>query len=240
MEVGAGAELTGDVAGEGAEIDAVGADDEGARVQLREVEEVGRQLRQPPDLLAHGADELLPLLRARILFLEQLDEAAEAEDRRSKLVRCICDELLTGAVELGQATLHFIEGPGQPPELPGEVDRDPAAEVAVGDPPCRLLDPVDPATGDLGVVVADCEGDHEPEEAADPDSVAGAVVAFDDDDPEIDDCGAAEPDPERYPGDPAAELGRPQDPHSLNRYPTPRTVNRNSGSFGSASSFSRR
>ena len=148
-------------------------------VELGEVEEVGGQLRQPLDLLAHRAHELGPLLGARVLVLEQLDEAAEAEDRRPQLVRGVGDELLAGAVELGQAALHFVEGAGQLPELARVVvDRDAAAEVAVGDLAGRLLEPGDPAADDLGAVAADREGDDEREQAADRDLVLGARVAL--------------------------------------------------------------
>ena len=102
-------------------------------IELGEVEQVGGQLGQTLDLLAHRVHEFGPLLGARVLVLEQLDEAAEAEDRRAQLMRRVGDELLAGAVELGQPALHFVEGPGELAELAGRVDRDAAAEVAVGD-----------------------------------------------------------------------------------------------------------
>ena len=123
-EVGARPELAGHLAGELGEVDAARAHHDAAGVELGEVEQVGRQLRQAVDLLAHRADELCALLGGRVLVLEQLDEAAEAEDRRPQLVRGVGDELLAGVVELGQAALHFVEGAGQLPELAGGVDRD--------------------------------------------------------------------------------------------------------------------
>ena len=61
---------------------------------LREVEQVGRELRQPVDLLAHRPHELAPRLGIGVLVLEQLDEAAQREDRRAQLVRGVGDELL--------------------------------------------------------------------------------------------------------------------------------------------------
>ena len=104
-----------------------------AGVELGEVEQIGGQLGQADDLLAHRAHELGPLLGARVLLLEQLDEAAEAEDRRAQLVRGVGDELLAGAVELGEAPLHLVEGAGELAELAGGGDRDRRLEVAVGD-----------------------------------------------------------------------------------------------------------
>ena len=141
-------------------------------VELGEVEQVGGQLRQALDLLAHRVHELGPLLRARVLVLEQLDEAAEAEDRGAQLVRGVGDELFASAVELGQAALHFVEGAGELAELPRGVDRDAAAEVAVGDLARGFLDPGDPPADELGAVVADREGEGDREEAADDDLAA--------------------------------------------------------------------
>ena len=136
-------------------------------VELGEVEQVGGQLRQALDLLAHRAHELGPLLRARVLLFEQLDEAAEAEDRRAQLVRGVGDELLAGAVELGQAALHLVEGAGQLAELAGRGDRDRRLEVAVGDFARGLLQAAHVAGGHLRVVEADRGGDRDGDQAAD-------------------------------------------------------------------------
>ncbi len=38
-------------------------------------------------------------------------------------MRGVGDELLAGAVELGQAALHLVEGAGELPQLAGGVDR---------------------------------------------------------------------------------------------------------------------
>ena len=52
-----------------------------------------------------------------VLVLEQLDEAAEREDRRAQLVRGVGDELLAGAVEPRQPALHLVEGPRELADL---------------------------------------------------------------------------------------------------------------------------
>ena len=145
----------GDLAGEGAEVDGAGLDHHRAGVELGEVEQVGRELGQAVDLLAHRAHELGPLLGARVLVFEQLDEAAEAEDRGAQLVRGVGDELLAGAVELGQAALHLVEGAGERAELAGGGDRDRCFEVAVGDFACRVLQAADAAGRHLRVVEAE-------------------------------------------------------------------------------------
>ena len=156
-QVGTGAELARHVAGQRAEVDAADRHHDPAGVELGEVEQVGGELGQPLDLLAHRAHELGPLLRARVLLVEQLDEAAEAEDRRAQLVRGVGDELLAGAVELGEAALHLVEGAGELAELAGGVDRDAGGEVAVGDRARRVLDPPHPLRDHLGGVEADAE-----------------------------------------------------------------------------------
>ena len=72
-------------------------------VELGEVEEIGGQLGQPRDLLAHRPDELRARGRVRLLLVEQLDEAAQREDRRAQLVRGVRDELPPRAVQPREA-----------------------------------------------------------------------------------------------------------------------------------------
>ena len=121
--------------------------------------------------------ELRSLGRARVLLIEQLDEAAEAEDRRAELVGGVGDELLTGAVELGEPALHLVEGAGQRAELSGRGDRDRRLEVAVGDFPRRLLQPADAPRGDAGEIDADEERGDDGEDAADQDLGFDRAVA---------------------------------------------------------------
>ena len=80
-----------------------------AGVEPREVEQVHRQLLQPRDLLAHRLEELAPRVLVEVLVLEQLDEAAQREDRRAQLVRGGGDELLARDVDLPQLLLHLVE-----------------------------------------------------------------------------------------------------------------------------------
>ena len=46
-------------------------------VEPREIEQVGRQLGEPLDLLAHRLEELLPGRLVQLLVRHQLEEAAE-------------------------------------------------------------------------------------------------------------------------------------------------------------------
>ncbi len=138
-----GPELARHFAGQRAEVDVAALHRHRAGVELGEVEQVGGELGQADDLFAHRVHELGPLLGARVLVLEQFDEAAEAEDRRAQLVRGVGDELLAGAVELGEAPLHLVEGAGELTELAGRGDRDRRFEVAVGDFAGGVLEPAD-------------------------------------------------------------------------------------------------
>ena len=112
-------------------------------VELREVEEIGGQLGQPRDLLAHRPDELRPHRRVGLILVEQLDEPAEGEDRRPQLVRGVRDELLPRAVEAREALLHLVEGGRELADLVGALVRDRRREVALGDLLRGLLQPVE-------------------------------------------------------------------------------------------------
>src|SRR5205085_6556580 len=84
------------------EVEALAGDREPARVEAREVEQVGRELLQPRHLLARLAQELRTRLLVQILAREQLEKAAEREERRAQLVRGVRDEVAPGAVERGE------------------------------------------------------------------------------------------------------------------------------------------
>ncbi len=217
--LGARAELAGRLAGEFAEVDAARAHHHRPGVELGEVEQIGGQLGQAFDLLAHRADELFALGRARVVLLEQLDEAAEAEDRRAQLVRGIGDELFAGGVELGEAALHLVEGAGERRELADRGDRDRRLEVAVGDFAGGLLEAPDVARGEARVVDADHQGERRGDQPADDD------LGFDRPWPEpraadldhiyVDDGDGAEADADRGEGDAPAEAARSQAPSHL-------------------------
>ena len=116
-----------------AEVDRLAPDLHRVGVELREVEQVVGELLQALDLPAHLGDELRRSPPVGSSVLEQLDEAAEREDRRAQLVRGVGDELLARAVEPRQAPLHLVEAARQLAELVGGVDRDRLVEVALGD-----------------------------------------------------------------------------------------------------------
>ena len=89
-------------------------------VEPRQVEQVDGQLLEARDLLAHRLQELAPRLVVELLVLEQLDEAAEREDRRAQLVRGVGDELLARAVDAAELLLHLVE---RARELPSSSSR---------------------------------------------------------------------------------------------------------------------
>ena len=89
-------------------------------------------------------DEVPAGLGVELLVLEQLDEAAEREDRRSQLVRGGRDELLARRVELGELALHLVERPRELAQLVVGVDRDRLGEVPGGDLLGRALQPPEP------------------------------------------------------------------------------------------------
>ena len=142
------AELGRHALGQPSRVDAVGSKLKRVGVQLREVEEVGGQLLEPRDLLAHRSHELGAGLRIRVLVLEQLDEPAEREDGGAQLVRGVRDELLAGTVQARQALLHLVERARELAHLVGRVHRDLGAEVALGDQLGRLVQaPQPPGVG---------------------------------------------------------------------------------------------
>src|SRR5436305_828138 len=98
-----GAKLVREDFRQGREVDLLLLDGQTAGVESREVEQVGGQLRQACDLLAHRRHEL-PLRRCvEILVGHELEEAAEREERRTELVGGVRDELTSGVLELRQA-----------------------------------------------------------------------------------------------------------------------------------------
>src|SRR6185436_9494645 len=80
-----------------------------AGLQPRQVEQLGRELAHALDLAAQLLEELAPGLVVEVLVGEQLEEAAEREDRRPQLVRRRGDELLARAVEPRELVLHVVE-----------------------------------------------------------------------------------------------------------------------------------
>ena len=84
-------------------------DGELARVEARQVEQVGGELRQTLDLSAHLVEELAARRAVEVLVRHQLEEAAEREERRAQLVRGVGDELAARAVEICEPEAHPVE-----------------------------------------------------------------------------------------------------------------------------------
>ena len=82
----AGLELRGDRAGELADVDLLRAQLQRAGLELRQVQQVDRELAQALDLIPDLVEEPASGLRVEIVVLEQLDETSEREDRRAELV----------------------------------------------------------------------------------------------------------------------------------------------------------
>ena len=87
---------------------------DGAGVEPGQVEQVAGELGQPAHLLAGRLHELGAGLGVEVLLCQQLEEPAEREERRAQLVRGVGDEVLAGAVDLGQPGLHEVERARQP------------------------------------------------------------------------------------------------------------------------------
>ena len=115
-----------------------------AGVEPREVEQVGRELRQAVDLLAHLREELVARRLVEPRVVEQLEEAAEREERRAQLVRGVGDELAAGAVEVREAQAHALERAGELAELVRAVIDDRLVEAPGGDPVGGELEAADP------------------------------------------------------------------------------------------------
>src|SRR5262249_49035652 len=119
-------------------------------VETGEVEEVGRELRQALDLLGHRLEEFAARLLVEVLVAEQLEEAAEREDRRAQLVRRVRDERAAGVVDAGEAEPHAVERGRELPELVAPAVPDGLGEVAAGDAVGGALEPADAAREDRG------------------------------------------------------------------------------------------
>ena len=132
-----------------------------AGIEPREVEQVGRELRQALHLLAHGRDELPPRRLVELLVVEQLEEAAEREERRPELVGGVRDELAPRAVEVLEADAHALERSGELPELVVPAVDDRLVEAAAGDAVGRTLEAPDSPGVHGGGGKAEHERDHE-------------------------------------------------------------------------------
>ena len=161
------AELLGHRLRERPELEDLLIDADPAGVETREVEEIGREPREPIDLLPHSGEELSARLLVQLLVVHQLQEAAKREQGRPQLVRCVGDELLAGIVELGQAQAHAIERAGKLTELILAVVDHGLVKAPRRDPLGCPLKPLDPAREDPRSAVADTEGNQKSNEPGD-------------------------------------------------------------------------
>ena len=104
--------------GQLAEVDLLGPQLERAGLEPRQVEQVDRQLAAAARTWSRTCSRKRAAgLGIEVLVLEQLDEPAEREDRRSQLVRGGRDELLARRLELRELALHLVERDRELPEL---------------------------------------------------------------------------------------------------------------------------
>ena len=143
-----------------------------AGVEAGEIEEVRREPGQAVDLLAHAHQELEPGRLVELGVVEQLEEAAEREERRAQLVRRVRDELAAGAVERRETQPHPLEGPGQLSELVAPVVDDGHVEVAHRNPLGRQLEPPDPPGEEPGPAEAEEKSERGGNRAGDEDPAA--------------------------------------------------------------------
>src|SRR5215210_2352923 len=85
--------LLGGRAGSRRDVDLHPLDRQLARVETREVEQVRREPRESVDLRGHLRHEVAAFPLVEVFACHELEEAAEREERRAELVRCVRDEL---------------------------------------------------------------------------------------------------------------------------------------------------
>ena len=149
------------------EIDGLVLDVHPARVEPREVEQIGRELGEPVDLLAHRLEKLPPRLLVELLVHHQLEEAAEREEGRAQLVRGVGDELAPGSIEVLQANAHPLERGRQLSELVVAGVDDRLVELPDGDPLGGTLEPGDPACVHRGERIAGNRSEQQADQAGD-------------------------------------------------------------------------
>ena len=104
-----------------------------------------------------------PRLLVELLVREQLEEAADREERRSQLVRRVRDELLARVVELRELDAHAVERARELADLVVAVIDDRRVEVAAGDALGGGLEPQQPVREHPGRREAEHEREDERE-----------------------------------------------------------------------------
>ena len=159
------------------EVDGLVLDPHSAGVETGEVEQIGRELRQPVDLFPHRLEELLPGRLVELLVRHQLQKAGEREERRAQLVRGVRDELAAGAIEHLEPDAHPLERRGELAELVAARVHDRLVEGAACDPLRRALEPPDPACVHRRQGIAGHDREQEPDQARDQKSPLDQVEA---------------------------------------------------------------
>jgi len=136
-------------------------DGEPARVQSREVEQIGGELRQPRNLFVHRGEELPPGRLVQLLIRQQLQEAAEREERRAQLMRGVRDEFAPRVVQLRKANAHALERVGKPAQLPAARVAHGRVEAPARDPVGSPLEPPNAARKEPCTPVAKQQGDQQ-------------------------------------------------------------------------------
>src|SRR5439155_1997070 len=136
-------------------------DRELARVEPREVEEIGGELRQPLDLAGHLLDEVVAFALLELLVRHQLEKPAQGKERRAQLVRRVGDEFPPGMVELSEAESHAVEGSRELADLVVDRIDHRMLEIAGGDTAGGVLEPADPPREAPGGKSADDEREQE-------------------------------------------------------------------------------
>ena len=168
----ADAELCGQGSGDLGEVDRDHFHVQTARIQTGEVEEVGRSLRQTLDLKPHLGEELAPGRLVHVLVGQQLDVAAEREDRRPQLVRRVRDELAPRPLQRRQLLAHAVERAGELTQLVGARVHDRLVEAAAGDPVRGALQMMDPPREDAREQEPDESGRKQRDQAGDDEAFA--------------------------------------------------------------------
>ena len=167
-----GRELRGDLARELSDVRRLGPQLERAGLQAGEVQQLGREVAHALDLAADLLEELAPGVVVELLVREQLEEAAEREDRRAQLVRGGRDELLARPVQARELGLHVVERGRELAELVVGVGADRVREVARGHLAGRALEPLHAQRQRARHEVAGEQRDHERRRAGDEDLAA--------------------------------------------------------------------
>ena len=157
------------------EIDGITVDTEAPCVEPGEVEQLAGELGQAVDLLPHPAQELALGRIVEILVQEQLQMAAEREERGSQLMGGVGDELAACMLEPGQAQAHAVERAGQLAELVGARILDRLVELAVRDPLGRPFEVADAAGEEARAAEAEQESGDERDQRGDQNPVLDQV-----------------------------------------------------------------